>query len=115
MAVLVAKVEVESHPVAIVRPLGHGHASPVQPPLKSHPCRSANLLHRNAYRQITPGPGLISVSLRQPSVCQQAKQRSNSLYRDPPSDEDAPDEKKIFIGYVEPFGYHPKGMLSRSA
>jgi len=46
--------------------------------------------------------------LRQPSVCQPAKQRSNSLYRDPPADENAPDEKKFFIGDGEPFGYHPQ-------
>ena len=34
--------------------------------------------------------------------------RTNLLYRDSPSAENAPDEENIFIRDEEPFGYHPK-------
>ena len=43
----------------------------------------------------------------QPSGWQQANERSNSLYRDPPSGKGAPDEEKIFICRGEPFACHP--------
>jgi len=46
--------------------------------------------------------------LRQLSVRHKAIKRSNSLYRDPPAAEDAPDEKKSFIGDGEPPGYRPQ-------
>jgi hypothetical protein len=53
--------------------------------------------------------GLRIVTLNpQPSGWQQAKKRSNSLYRDAPSGKGAPDEEKIFICRGEPFAYHPK-------
>ena len=39
---------------------------------------------------------------------QQAENRSNSLYRAPPSGKSAPDEENIFIRDEEPFGYHPQ-------
>jgi len=49
MTVFPTKVEVEAGPLVVVRALGRGHPSPLQPALKGFPGLSGNLLHRNVY------------------------------------------------------------------
>jgi hypothetical protein len=49
MPVFAAEVEVEAHPLLVVRTLGCRHPRPFQPPLKGHPRFFGNLLHHNMF------------------------------------------------------------------
>jgi hypothetical protein len=49
MAVFVAEIEVEAGPPVVIRALRRRHLSPLQPPLKSYPGFSGNLLHCNIF------------------------------------------------------------------
>jgi hypothetical protein len=49
MPVFAAEVEVEAHPLLVVRTLGRRHPSPFQPPLEGYPRFFGNLLHQNIF------------------------------------------------------------------
>src|ERR1035437_657379 len=72
------------------------------PPKCKSACR-ADMANRSAHRN----PQLSTLNL-QLSRWQQPNERSNSLYRAPPSRKGAPDEEKIFICRGEPFADYPK-------
>ena len=42
-------LQVEPHPLVVIRALRRRHLSPLQPPLKGHPGFSGNLLHCNMF------------------------------------------------------------------
>jgi hypothetical protein len=49
MPIFAAEVEVEAHPLLVVRTLGRRHPRPFQPPLKGYPRFFGNLLHHDMF------------------------------------------------------------------
>ena len=109
VAVFVAEIQIEAHPLAVVGTLGCRHPHLVQPPLKGGPYLCGNRLPGSAFGSYHPPLGGCLGREDKPLEGGKLKPSSTEAFTaEPGRSKGGTDEANGFIGGRQPSAYHPK-------